>query len=153
MREDKIITPFGELNIVLDGNRIPYTYTVRTKSEPCKDVDGRYLIEVVFTPDGEEHTIACVFDKVDTMKYSQFIESGEFLECNAFYMDKVKLSIGASVDSEALDFEAEYVDNGITFLIFPHTKNTRYMFGISWINNCTYMNDVQTWFGADPLYP
>lgn len=80
------MTPFGELYIHIDGVEVLYNYSMREKSEPCKDVDGRYLIEVAFQPDGiMDHVIECVFKKVGDMRYTRSYEAGECLECQTWF--------------------------------------------------------------------
>lgn len=151
---NRIITPLGELFIHVDGIDIMYDYQVRGKSDPCKDVEGRYLVEINFQPDGiMHHIIECVFITPNNLEYTRSYESGECLECQAFYTKKDKLSIGTHVNNDGSDYEVDYLNNGMAYLIFPSTKNTKYEFGISWICDYTKDNDVQTWFGADPFYP
>ena len=154
IEKNRIKTPLGELFVYIDGMDVVYDYHEREKSSPCKDVDGRYLIEINFQPDGlTDHVIECVFKRIDDMKYERSYESGECLECQAFYSEKCKLSIGTHVNNDGEDYEVDYLDNGMAYLISPETKNCCYSFGISWINNCTEENECQTWFGADPYYP
>lgn len=47
------------------------------------------------------------------------------------------------------DYENEYLDNGVEYVILPFTKTRRYVFGIAWIEGAVGERDVQTWFGAD----
>ncbi|MGF7109457.1 hypothetical protein [Treponema pedis] len=48
------------------------------------------------------------------------------------------------------DYDNEYLNNGVCYLIYEKTKTDKYIFEIAWINNYTDENEVQTWFGADP---
>lgn len=86
-------------------------------------------------------------------------ESGERLECQAFYQDNVKLSIGIECDTGYFDtgerignydYDSIYLNNGIGYKILSTTKSHVLVFGVSWINQCTDENDVRTWYGADP---
>jgi len=71
------------------------------------------------------------------------------LECEAGY-------IGGIRASDEYDYDADYLGNGMTFLIDANTKTERYTFGIAWIDNVGWdepiddNRDVETWFGADP---
>ena len=56
------------------------------------------------------------------------------------------------------DYSAEYLNNGMSFLISSDTKTERYVFGIAWINDVGWDEPIEknnyreneTWFGADP---
>lgn len=134
---------------------------------PWHHVLRRYQIAVQFTPDGENHTIACVFES-DCL-YERTPESGDRLECQSFYNDcGFKMSIdleceGGYVDgkrfSNEYDYDSDYLANGMAFLIDRNTQTERYVFGISWIDNVIWNDhtednrkrDVETWYGADPM--
>lgn len=81
------------------------------------------------------------------------IESGENLELKSFYNEKAKLSIGTigDIGCSTFDYENEYLDDGVAYLVLQKTKTEKFVFGVAWLNNCTEENDVQTWFGADPM--
>ena len=58
----KLITPFGEIDIMIDGQSVSYTAREGKKiKDLCSDVLGRFQIAVHYVPDGKEHNIACVF--------------------------------------------------------------------------------------------
>lgn len=87
------------------------------------------------------------------------IESGERLELKSFYKEKSKLSIGAEGDTgydsngiriASYDYDNEYLNNGLQYVILPETKTTHYTFAIAWLNATNQINEVQTWYGADP---
>ena len=160
----RLETPVGEIFILLDGKAIPY---VAKKGEPldvlCPDVLGRYQIDIVFKPDGREHTITCFpAGKVIT---DTDVQTGERLESMAFYSeDRYKLSIGIECESgyiggqrvnDDYDFDVEYTSASIEIKIYPTTKTETYTIGIAWIDDVGLYDDggerdVQTWFGADP---
>lgn len=168
----KLVTPFGEISILIDGREVPYTALKGKGIEDlCPDVLGRFQIEVEFVPDGKAHTIACVF--APTCSYERGHESGEHLECQGFYNDnRFKMSIGTTdgfpyafaayafsgIDISTDDYDTDYLENGMAYLILPDTKIREYTFGISWIDDVGwndpfgYRNEreVQTWYGADP---
>ena len=157
---EKLLTPFGEINILIDSKPVPYDAKEGRKPENgCPHVLGRYQIPVSFVPDGKEHTIACVFESESSYKKSP--ESGERLECQGFYNDqRYKMSIGVECDmvSGEYDYDVDYLENGMSFLINTDTKTERYTFGIAWIDNVGWddpidgnARDVETWYGADPV--
>lgn len=99
-----LLTPFGEIRILIDEKSVPYIAQEGRKLEGlCPRVLGRYQIDVRFIPDGKEHTIACIFES--DCSYQRAPESGERLECQSFYnASRFKLSIG-------LECEAGYIDS------------------------------------------
>lgn len=162
-----LLTPFGEIKILVDGKPIPYVaQRGRNLEGMCPHVLGRYQIAIHFTPDGENHTLACIFET--GLSYERTPESGDRLECQSFYNDcGFKMSIGLECESgymgnvrfsDRYDYDVEYLKNGMTFLIDRNTKTKHYVFGISWIDNVVWNDhtedkrkrDVETWFGADP---
>lgn len=95
------------------------------------------------------------------------------MECQGFYNDnRFKMSIGTTdgfpyafaayafsgIDISTDDYDTDYLENGMAYLILPDTKIREYTFGISWIDDVGwndpfgYRNEreVQTWYGADP---
>ena len=163
----KLITPFGEIDIMIDGQPVPYTAREGSKiKELCSEVLGRFQIAVHYIPDGKEHSIACVF--IPECPYERMQESGERLECQSFYNDRgFKMSVGVECEagyvggkrlSDEYDYDADYLVNGMSYLILPGTKTEQYVFGISWIDDVDrndpggdkHNRDIQTWFGADP---
>lgn len=91
-------TPFGEIKIFIDDIEIQYAAERKPHVEGlCPDVVGRYRIGVDFVPDGNEHEIKCIIENITYA--GRYIESGERLECQAFYSaDKWKLSIGTECE-------------------------------------------------------
>ncbi len=157
---ENLITPFGKIKILIDGKATSYNAEEGRKLDVlCPHVLGRYQITVPFIPDGKEHTIACVFQPI--CSYEKTPESGERLECQSFYNNqRFKLSIGLECDSvsDEYDYDVDYLENGMSFLINTNIKTERYVFGIAWIDNVGWEDpindinnhDVETWYGADP---
>ena len=158
---DRIITPMGDITILIDEIETQY---VPLKGAPienlCPDVLGRYQIEIHFPPDGKEHTISCVFPYDKSIK--GYVESGEGLECQGFYNNNgMKLSIGLEGEASIYtdyDYDVEYLNDGMQYVVLPETETQKYTFGICWIDKIDIddqskemiSRDTQTWFGADP---
>ena len=154
-------TPFGKVKIFIDDIEISYSAVKKQPNERfCPDIVGRYRIDVDFTPDGKEHEIKCIIDKISYSDRAP--ESGEMLECQAFYnTDNWKLSIGVECEtgflpdgkrwSDRYDYDARYLENGMSYVILTETKEEHFVFGIAWIDNVEdeHARDVQTWFAAD----
>ena len=162
-----LLTPLGEIIILIDGVPVSYSAQEGRKLDVlCPHILGRYQINVQFLPDGNEHTISCIFKP--NCSYNRTPESGEQLECQSFYNDRrFKLSIGVECvagyiggvrDTDEYDYDAEYLENGMSVLIDGNTKTQHFVFGIAWIDNVGWDDpiddnndrDVETWYGADP---
>lgn len=165
---EKLSTPFGEIKIFVDGKPISYiAQKGRNMDTLCPHILGRYQIVVNFIPDGENHTISCIFDS--KCLYEKISESGERLECQSFYNNHgFKMSIGVECEAgyidgkkafDEYDYDVEYLENGMSFLIDMNTNTECYVFGISWIDNVEFNDlidnndgrDVETWHGANPM--
>ena len=156
---EKLTTPFGTIDILVDGE--PVSYEARrgpANKTVWPDVRDIYRIGIDFFPDGKAHVLSCVFSPV--CRYEQGEESGQDLECQAFYgAGGTKMSIGLEGDSTIMngyDYDVAYLENGMSYLILPHTKTERYVFGIAWADVRPGKDgrdrDVQTWFAADPTF-
>ena len=147
-----LTTPLGDIEIYINDKKIEYVErNIRISDKLCPDIDGRYSIEVNFIPDGKFHVISCKIKDYISSK-EDGIESGERLELKSFYRDNIKLSIGMEGDagyypdgtraSDVYDYDNDYMEDGVSYLILEETKTTRYVFGVAWIENVTAENDV-----------
>ena len=76
------------------------------------------------------------------------------LECEAGGMN-------GECAAKKYDYDADYLENGMSFLIHSTTKTEHYTFAIAWIDNVWWDDpidenndrDVETWYGADPALP
>jgi hypothetical protein len=150
----KLITPFGSISIYINDIEMEYQ-AIKLENNPVlfPNIDGRYKIVVSYDSDNSENLIYCKIDDMDYSKTQGGHESGERLECQAFYENNMKLSIGIEYDigyystKEGIgnyDYESVYLKNGIGFRVFPSTKSQELTFGLAWINECTDDNDLQT---------
>ena len=168
---EKLNTPFGKIDILLDGQPIDHIIQEgQTGFDLWPDIKGRYQISVKYIPDGKEHSLLCTFSP--TCAYERDYDHGERLECQAFYnSQKIKMSIGIECEfdydldnsriSYGYDYDAEYLENGMAITILPETKTQDYIFGIAWIDNVRYCFDqtreeenreYQTHLAADPSF-
>ena len=164
---ENLSTPFGEIKIFMDGKEVPYASREIGKTDVrCPHVLGRYQISVSFVPDGKKHDIACVFEP--SCSYERTPESGERLECQSFYNDqRYKMSIGLEGEagyiggmraSGKYDYDVEYLENGMAYIVLPETRTQRYVIGIAWIDDVgrdgpaddDNDRDTETWYAADP---
>ena len=157
---ENLITPLGSVVIYIDDWQVKYSaIKLNNDSVLFPNIDYRYKIIIEYENDNLPHCICCAIEDIDYSKVKDYPESGERLECKAFYQDNVKLSIGIECDTGYFDtgerighydYDSIYLDNGIGYNVLSTTKSHSFVFGIAWINECTDENDIQTWFAADP---
>ena len=149
----ELVTPFGRIQVKLDGRPICFSYEAHEPIEGLfPDVDGIYRIGVEVQQDGRNHSLKLELSSDGT---SGEPEPGEMLEALSFYRNGGKITLGCyaafgEMNAYGLDFDGQWDDSGIEVLIFPFTKTHTYQFGVCWLNTCTEETDVQTWYGADP---
>lgn len=151
-------TPLGRIEIFIDNKRVEYSYTSIDLDKRCLELDGRYLISLQLKPDGVTHELSCRIKEYIPSE-NDGIESGERLELKSFYKGSVKLSIGMEGDcgyysngdraSDVYDYDNEYYNEGVSYIILKETKTQDYKFGIAWLENYNDANEVETWYGAD----
>ena len=148
---DKLMTPFGKIKILIDGETVSYSVQEGIKRDSiCSHVLGRYQIVVPYMPDGKGHCVSCIFEPV--CSYKRTPESGEHFECQSFYNEnRFKMSIG--IDGE----QADYLENGIAVQVLPDTQKEKCVFGIAWKDGVGWNDsddirgrDAETWYAADP---
>lgn len=153
-------TPLGEIEIFIDNSKIEYNYKKLENDCSCENLDGRYVIKVIFEPDGNEHKISYrIKNYIATAEDD--VETGENLELKSFFKNNIKLSIGMVGDTgydvggervcNTFDYDNDYLKNGVEYCLLNFTTTKEYKFGIAWIENYTDENKVQTWYGADPF--
>lgn len=151
--DKEISTPFGKINVLLDGKPIRFHYrTVDPANVLFPDAAATFRVTVDVDLDGQEHLLKM---RISDCEVSGEPESGERLEAISFYCGKAKLTLGCCAsfgdyENYGFDYDGYLCPDGIELVIFPSTKTHMYEFGICWLNECTEDNDVQTWFGADP---
>ncbi|NLK22139.1 MAG: hypothetical protein GX308_08735 [Epulopiscium sp.] len=156
---EKLITPLGVVAIYNNANKIKYKIVkLDCNSNIFPDIDGRYKIIVEYENDMFPQLIYCTLEGIDFSSIESYDESGEGLECKAFYQDDIKLSIGIAADTiyvdgkriSSYDYDSVNLHNGLGYHILPTTKSQKLIFGVAWIKGRNEANEVQTWYAADP---
>lgn len=147
-----LATPFGKINILLDGIPVLYIENKAADDRHTSQVDGAYLLRYEYKADGMAHRLCCVLS--GDIESSSF-EGGERLEMTSMYCGNGKLSIGVEGDfcvpkTFAYDYDGSNLHNGIELLLFAETRSQSVVFGVAWLNRVTKENDIETWFAADP---
>lgn len=147
-------TPFGTVEMFMDGRQVQPDI-IRVPGEPhWPDVDGAFHLRYAYHADGASHELTCLFS--GNFQEGD-VESGERLEMRSLHCGEGKLSIGVEGEfglegfcEYGFDFNGEYLPNGLKIKIMPDTKSREFVFGVAWLKRCTEDNDVQTWYMADP---
>ena len=66
--------------------------------------------------------------------------------------------IGGMRASGKYDYDVEYLENGMAYIVLPETRTQRYVIGIAWIDDVgrdgpaddDNDRDTETWYAADP---
>lgn len=150
-----LTTPFGNIEIYFD-EKIQENVTI-TKSKKNNDlypdIECAYLISYEYFSDQKNHSLKC---RLVGNAEEGFIESGERLEAISFHIKGGKITIGCEGEfgiprEPGYDYDGDYLDNGLEIIIEPSTKSRTFIFGVSWLTECTEKNDTQTWFASDPF--
>ncbi len=158
-------TPFGPVVIMVDDIATSYSIEKKEIKDIYRNVLGAYKIMVDKIPDGRSHEIKCLIPDIKFIFREP--ESGEDIECQAFYSEKgEKISIclrcesgffhdGSRV-SNKYDYDACYLENGMSYVTFKNTRESSWVFGVAWIDdamdgegNIDGNRDAQTWLAAD----
>ena len=138
-------TPFGKINIIVDGVAIHYeAKPFDFRKSPVKDrpIAGCYRIHI----SAENHrSIQCVLE-LENEKVEVSSSSGECYVCKEFEYGTTMLAIGAEDENRA--FELERLENGMEYRINSTVEEV--VFGIAWATDYEGTNDVRVWFAADP---
>ena len=138
-------TPFGKINIVVDGVSIHYeAKTFDYIKPPVKDkpIAGCFRIHI---PVETHHSIQCVLD-LEGKNVDVSGSSGERYLCREFCAGTTMLAIGMEDENPA--FESVRVENGMECCINGGIDEV--VFGIAWATDYEGTDDVRVWFAADP---
>ena len=142
----KLVTPFGQIVICVDGNPTEYAYQAK-QSDPRWPVDGRYQICVSLPEDGLCHTVACLVECPLGTNAEQ--DSGEGVEMVCFRQEPLKMEIGIFESND--DHGTVYLPNGIAYTV--HSDTRELIFGVAWLCQVNRENENHTWFSCDPTLP
>ena len=138
-------TPFGKINILVDGVAIqyearPFDYI----KPPVKDkpIAGCYRIHI---PVKNYCSVQCFLES-ENEKIEVSSSSGERYVCKEFEYETIMLAIG--VEDENPAFEIERLENGMEYRM--NTRVDEVVFGIAWATDYEGTDVVRIWFAADP---
>lgn len=72
----------------------------------------------------------------------------------AWNVNQVIFEDGTGVSDE-YDYDVDYSDNGMAYIIEKDTKSSKYIIGVAWIDNVGWDDDdadnrdIQTWYATD----
>lgn len=150
MLNSKLITPLGEIEILVNGNPYPYTAIPYTYIKPpVKDqpIDGCFRI---FIPVMNYSEIICQLHPTVDGVEEGFESGGEDYECNSFQHQTIELVIGMEDDysSENPRFISERISRGVKYSNLSGCDEV--VFGIAWTTDYFGDNDCRCWYAADP---
>ncbi|MBQ8382248.1 MAG: hypothetical protein IJX47_03480 [Clostridia bacterium] len=145
-----LITPLGEITVLVDGK--PYEYTARpfTYDKPPvvdQPLSGCYRI---YVPVADCAEIVCkLIPCVDGIE--EGAESGgEDYVCNSFERQNVELVIGMAEDysRKCPRFDSACIPQGVRYSNFNNCDTV--VFGLAWATDYFGDDDCRAWFAADP---
>lgn len=139
-----LTTPLGKIKIYADGNCVCYKAVEHNfRQPPCKDrpVAGCYRIEISCRGIS---TVSCVLEPLDTVHISD--SSGEKYAAIEFVKNQTILTIGTEDDNPA--FEVLLKEYGLQYILLQSMDKV--VFGLAWATDYEGIEDVRTWYAADP---
>ena len=131
---DKLKTPLGYIKIEINNNEVKFAVNTLEKidifqNEIMFDVDERYFL-IAEVPNLSKLNIKCFIDEIKMDAIDT--ESGERYEMISFYLNNLKLSIGAQSRGEE-DFDnINYLNNGLELLNYNEWNRNNIIFGVAW---------------------
>ena len=147
-------TPLGRITIEIDGVPAACKISEMQDYRDIQGIDGRYMLEVSFLPDGKKHRINCCLHT--NSEITRISGTDERYLWNGFYdrTGRKQVVIGARAPEDVCfdgegnwsytfcdyDFTNGFEEiNGVyksVYQILDFTKTTNYVFGVCWSNNC-----------------
>ncbi len=167
-RQTRLMTPFGKVQILIDGEEIDYEFDKLAILENCTNVKGRYRIRLNFVPDGKAHRISCVLPDMVDFK-SDYSSDASVQQITFYNKENWAIEIGIFGDmyglnnrssyNENQDYDVDYLDRGLCYLILKETVTKEYDFILAWIDGVDYANLdncrnrlAQLWRCSDPSF-
>ena len=148
-------TPLGGVCLCSDGEPVvpcafwePGAEGAYAASHP---VDGNWRLAYRHEMDGKRHVVECRL--VPTHACESTHATGERLQAVEVTDGVATLIIGVEWDvgSDAYDYVAHTIDNGVSVEIPGHAKGQWLVFGLSWVENTTEENACNPWLMGDPV--
>ena len=138
--DSSIRTPFGELNIYVDGQLINYLpIKIAYDRPPCKQKPLAACYRIYGSIKAGQ-TVRAVIEPLADCQVSDC--SGEDYVCCEFYRDEVQMTLGAWENCQITPIE-----NGLK--LTGTQKQAAVSLGLAWVNDY-FEYDNRTWFAADP---
>ena len=139
-----LTTPLGAIKIYVDGICIDYKAAEHIFDRyPCKDkpIAGCYRIEIDMHG---RKSVSCIIEILDPIENSG--GSGERYLDAEFIKGNTILTIG--MEDEHPAFESDRLENGLEYQLLQPVDKV--VFGIAWATDYDGVDDVRTWYAADP---
>lgn len=125
-------TPLGEIQVYLDGQLADFCISpIENDSIHPKSVK-RYLIEMHFKPDRNEHTLSCML--IPSQPVQSYVDTGERCEGIVYHDEEERafVLIGGEGDdySPYYDYWLEITENAVSYVTRRDTRTSTYRFGV-----------------------
>ncbi len=142
-RED-VQTPLGKVRLFLDGRPERFSYCFEEKQNN-QTVRMLYL----YDSDHQEHTLKI---QIQNQTVTGHGESGNDVETLSLHDQGIceTLACTASFGTERLDYQGNYIPNGMKLLMDEKTERQVFCFGISWDED-SERNRILVKQAADPI--
>ena len=144
-----IKTNIGNIDILINGHNLDYSwFELPNKGNQFK-VDGRFCIVVDNIPDKGETVIDCILQNQNSLPINVYAEPGENLALISFMINNKKLSIGVQGDIPGVFYD--YLNDRLRIRVTENASISRFDIFIAWITmNNFEKEEIYTWFAADP---
>lgn len=144
-----IKTNIGNIDILINGHNIDYSWFELPNKGNHFKVDGRFSIMVDNIPDKEETVIDCILHNQNSLPINVYAEPGEDLALISFMINNMKLSIGVQGDRPGVFYD--YLNDRLRIRVTENASISRFDIFISWITmDNIEKEEIYTWFAADP---
>lgn len=144
-----IKTNIGNIDILINGHNIDYSWFELSNKGNHFKVDGRFSNVVDNIPDKEETVIDCILQNQNSLPINVYAEPGEDLALISFMINNMKLSIGVQGDRPGVFYD--YLNDRLRIRVTENASISRFDIFIAWITmDNIEKEEIYTWFAADP---
>ena len=139
----------GNINILINGHNLDYSWFELPNKGNQFNVDGRFRIVVDNIPDKEETVIDCILQNQNNVPINGYAEPGEDLALISFMISNMKLSIGVQGDIPGVFYD--YLYDRLRIRVTEIASISRFDIFIAWITmDNIEKEEIYTWLAADP---
>lgn len=143
-------TEIGNIRILINGNNYDYHPIELPVKGKQFEVDKRYKIIIDNLEIYEsEILVDCAIENEKSLNFESGLEPGERVALISFSFSKFKLSIGVEGDIPGINYE--YMRDRLRIRISKKASVKELIIFVAWLRmSDPVMEDIYTWFAADP---